>query len=122
MEIMIVVAIVAIIAAIALPSYNDSVNKGRRSDGQASLLDTASKMESYFYTNKTYTDDMTNLGFSADPADSSEGHYAIEVSSPTASCPITSCYELKATAVGAQVNDGDLTLSSTGVKLPADKW
>ena len=115
-------AIVGIIAGIALPSYNSSAQKGRRSDGQAALLDTASKMESYFYSNKTYTEDMTDLGYSADPSVSSEGYYNIEVVSATSTCPIDSCFQLKATAQGAQVNDGDLTLSSTGEKLPADKW
>ncbi|MBX2858514.1 MAG: type IV pilin protein [Cellvibrionaceae bacterium] len=121
-ELIIAVAIVAILAGIALPSFQSSAEKGRRSDGQAALLDAASKMESYFYTNKTYTTDMTALGFTADPANSSEGYYALEVAAATSSCPISSCFKLQATAQGAQVNDGNLSLASSGEKLPADKW
>jgi len=121
-ELVIVAAIIAIIAAFALPAFNSSTQKGRRSDGQGALLDAATKMESYFYNNKTYTTDITNLGYSADPAASSEGYYAISVAAATTTCPITSCYVLQAVPQGAQVADGNLTLSSTGQKLPSDKW
>ena len=121
-ELIIAVAIVAILAGVAMPSFQKSAEKSRRSDGQAALLDAASKMEAYFYSNKTYTADMTELGYGADPADSSEGYYTVDVEAGTSSCPLTSCFQLKATAQGSQVNDGDLTLSSTGEKLPADKW
>lgn len=122
-EVLIVVAIVAILAAVALPSYNSSVERGRRSDGQSALLDTASKMETYYFTNKTYTTDLTELGYAAAAGVATpEGHYTLSVSAETGACPIVSCYQLRATAGNAQLNDGDLTLDSAGRKLPNDKW
>lgn len=120
-ELMVVIAIVGIIAMIALPSYNSSVEKSRRADGQAALVDLASKMEAYFYSEKTYTTDLAALGYTP-PPQSPEGFYALSVLAPSVSCPITSCYVLQAAANDIQSNDGDLTLSSTGLKLPADKW
>lgn len=120
-EILIVVSIIGILASVAFPAYDESRKKGRRTDGKSALLDLASKMEAYFYTNKTYTVDLTQLGYAAVPS-TPEQHYTLGVNPSSAACPITSCYELQATAVGVQTSDGNLTLDSLGRKLPADKW
>jgi type IV pilus assembly protein PilE len=53
-EIMIVVAIVAILAAIALPSYRDYVLRGRLTEAIGGLSDARTKMEQYFADNRTY--------------------------------------------------------------------
>ncbi|HMW41936.1 MAG TPA: type IV pilin protein [Plasticicumulans sp.] len=55
MELMITVAIVGILAAIAYPSYQDSVRKSRRGDAKAALLENAGFMERYYSTNFRYT-------------------------------------------------------------------
>ena len=47
-ELMIVVAIVGILAAIAYPSYVDSVRKGKRADGRAALTSLLQQQERYF--------------------------------------------------------------------------
>ena len=53
-ELMIVVAVVAILAAIALPSYQEMLRKGNRADAKAVLMETAQFMERYFTTHNTY--------------------------------------------------------------------
>lgn len=53
-EVMIVVAIVGILAAIAYPSYVDSVRKGKRADGRAALTSLLQQQERYFTQNNTY--------------------------------------------------------------------
>ncbi len=122
-EVLIVIAIVGILAAVALPSYQDSVRKGNRSDGQAALLEAASRMERFFYDNNTYTTNLTNIGYGAEKdVATSEGHYELSVAGATAACPIATCFSLSAVAVNAQVKDGNLTLNSLGQKIPADKW
>ncbi len=53
-EVLIVVAILGIIAAIAIPSYTKYITSSRRADGQVALLEAAQKMERYFTNSNTY--------------------------------------------------------------------
>jgi type IV pilus assembly protein PilE len=53
-EVMIVVAIVAILAGIALPSYLDYVRRGQIQEGTTFLADGRVKMEQFFQDNHTY--------------------------------------------------------------------
>ena len=53
-EVMITVAIVAILAAVALPSYSRYVLRARVTDGVAGLSDMRLKLEQYFQDNRTY--------------------------------------------------------------------
>lgn len=53
-ELMIVVAIVAILAAIAYPSYRDSVLKGRRAEGRTAVLDLLQQEERFFTQSNSY--------------------------------------------------------------------
>ena len=54
MELMIVVAIVGIIAAIGYPSYRDQVIKSRRADGMSALLQLADRLERHYSDVGTY--------------------------------------------------------------------
>ena len=68
-----------------------------------------------------YTEDMTDLGFGANPEISKEGHYSIEVEPEDPNCPIATCYTVTATPVsgGAQADDSyctSFTIKSTGAK------
>ncbi len=53
-EVMIVVAIVAILAAIALPAYSDYILRGRLVDGTNGLAAFRANMERYYQDNRTY--------------------------------------------------------------------
>ena len=53
-ELMITVAIVAILAAIAYPAYTDSVWKGRRGEAKSALMRAMQAQERYFTQNNTY--------------------------------------------------------------------
>lgn len=53
-EVMVVVAIVAILAAIALPSYSDYVMRGRIPEATAGLANKRARMELFFDNNRTY--------------------------------------------------------------------
>ncbi|WP_198171766.1 type IV pilin protein [Pseudohalioglobus lutimaris] len=120
MEVMIVVVIVGILLAVALPSYNSSLEKGRRADAKAALLDASNRQEQFMLDRSTYTLNMTELGFGADPMVSEEGHYTVDAAACAAGT-IQRCYVLTATPVagGAQANDTRCTtliLDSTGAK------
>lgn len=126
-ELMIALAIIAILAAIALPAYQDSMRKGRRAEAQAALMDSAARQEQYFLDNKTYSTTMTALGFSANPMTTEKGHYQIEVVDPdtTPACPITTCFQMNAEPQGSQESDSScvlISLSSLGVKSPTVCW
>jgi type IV pilus assembly protein PilE len=53
-EMLIVVAMIAILAAIALPNYRDYVTRGRLVEATAGLADARVKMEQYFQDNRSY--------------------------------------------------------------------
>lgn len=67
MELMIVVAIVAIIATFAYPSYTQYIVSTKRTAATSTLLHIADRQQQFFMDNKRYANDLTNLGFSANP-------------------------------------------------------
>ena len=66
-ELMVVVAIVAIVMAIAFPSYERYVVTGKRAVAQNALLQVADRQQQFFMDNKSFAANLTNLGFAANP-------------------------------------------------------
>jgi type IV pilus assembly protein PilE len=54
-ELMITVAIIAILAAVALPSYTSYIVRGKLTEAHSNLLAMRTKMELYFQDNRKYT-------------------------------------------------------------------
>ena len=106
-EVMVVVAIVAILAAIAMPSYTEHVRKGNRAQAGAALLENAQALQVFFNTRNTYTG--ANLAWTQSP-DSGPAKYNI------AMVPTATSFTLTATPTVADTNCGNLTLTSTGVR------
>ncbi len=67
LELMIVVVIVGVISAVAYPSYMRYVVNTKRTAATSILLQVADRQQQFFMDNKTYTADLTNLGFPASP-------------------------------------------------------
>jgi len=67
LELMIVVAIVALVSAFAFPSYMEYVVNTKRTVATSALLQIADRQQQFFMDNKQYTNDLTNLGFAANP-------------------------------------------------------
>lgn len=65
MELMITVAIIAILARIAYPSYQQYVLKSHRADAKTALLDLAARQERFFTLQNTYTAVPASLGYAA---------------------------------------------------------
>ena len=114
-ELMITVTIIAILFAVAVPAYQQYTVRGSRTDGSAILLDIIRMQESYFVQNRTYTDDFTNLGYTATTTQSPRGYYTISASTCGAQA-LSSCVLLTATpnAGSPVINDGKLTLNTIG--------
>lgn len=69
-ELMVVVAIIAILSAIALPSYSDYITRGKITEAVAGLSDIRVRMEQYFQDNRSYVSAGTTCG-AALPGDTS---------------------------------------------------
>ncbi|HEC19709.1 MAG TPA: type IV pilin protein [Gammaproteobacteria bacterium] len=117
-ELLITLAIIGILASIAYPSYQGHILKTNRSEGQTKLLEILTKQQNFFSRNMTYTTDLTQLGYTADPVVTDNGLYSIAASvcGGAFSNNISDCIKLTATAKGRQVNDGDLAINSAGAK------
>jgi type IV pilus assembly protein PilE len=89
-EVMIVVVIIGILAAIAYPSYQQHVRESKRADAHAALLRIATLEEKFFSNNNAYTTNPTALGYAANPAASNDGYWAISITAnPVASFTLT---------------------------------
>ncbi len=111
-ELMITVAIIAILASIALPSYQDSVRQTRRAAAQADLMELASHMERLYTANSTY-DASTAL-----PNTGSDFYDYSFPSAPTASTFTIQAVPKTGTA---QASDtcGTMSISHTGATTPS---
>ncbi len=110
-EMMIVVAVVAILAAIAYPNYQEQVRKSRRAQAKADLVEYMQLAERFHTTNNTY------VGFALPSAQSpreagATAHYGLR------GVATQSTYAITATANGDQASDkcGNLGVTQAGVK------
>jgi type IV pilus assembly protein PilE len=117
-ELMITVAIVAILASIALPAYQDQVRRGHRAAAQTEMMDIATRQQQFFMANRSYATSLANLNYAL-PTDVA-AKYTAAVAADNAAAPPT--FTITFTATGSQSADGNLTLNNAGVKTPAEKW
>ena len=115
-EILIVVVVIGILAAVVLPSYQSSVAKSRRADARAALADLAVKQEKFFAQNNTYTTEVSaETGLSLGRTTSRALFYNLTVTA-CAGGAISRCYLLTATTTGLQADDKQcVTLSMDNV-------
>lgn len=107
-ELMITVVILAIIVAIAIPSYQSQMQKSRRSEGKGLLAEIAAFQESFRTEQNRYTSDLTDLGYPAAGWNQSEnGYYQVSVLAPDAACPIATCFRLEAQPVAGSAQADD---------------
>ena len=66
-ELLVVVAIIGIIAAVAYPSYVQHIVNSKRAVSKSMLMQIADRQQQFFMDNKTFAADLTNLGFGANP-------------------------------------------------------
>jgi len=129
-ELMVVIVIAAVLLAIAIPSYQTSILKSRRTDARTALLDEAGREERYLSINNVYTNSPANLGYVGSssstnfPITIGSGYYQLNL--PTTSLAVGAAppsFTLTATPQGNQANDtscATFTLTSTGAQSSVD--
>ena len=122
MEVMITVAIVAILAAVALASYRSQIVRSNRSAAESFMQEVAGKEERYLLDNRQYASGANALktlfNSATDPTPSNgSGTYKVSVADDSATGP---GYKITASPIGSQQTDdtacGSVTLDSKGTK------
>jgi type IV pilus assembly protein PilE len=126
-ELMIVIVILALIASFAYPSYMNYVVDAKRTAATSILLQVADRQQQFFMDNKRFTNDLTNLGFAANPlviaddgrpmagAGAADSTYSVSLSNVTATT-----YTITAAPLNGQADRdakcGSLTLNQALTK------
>ena len=117
-ELMIVIAVVAILVALAIPSYTQYIRKANRGEAQQLLLNWANNQEIWRSNNISYADENTALGLPT------HDKYTFSVDDESGTT-----YTLTADPQNDQANDVEhgtpcdpLALNQSNAKTPADCW
>jgi type IV pilus assembly protein PilE len=126
-ELVIAMAIVALLAAIALPSYRKQMQKSNRAVAKTVLTQVISRQEAFFADRKVYSTTMAGLNYGVDGADkvyvgkdgslaaatSTDAIYSVNFSASSATA-----FTVQALPLNTQSDDtcGTLTITSLGVK------
>ncbi len=125
-ELLVVVAIVSILSGLAYPSYMQHIVNTKRTTAKSVLMQIADRQQQFFLDNKTYTGNLTNLGYGANPlvvgddgrqlaAGDPESVYSVSV----ANASVTTYTITAAPLYGQATRDtecGSLSLNQSGVK------
>jgi len=126
-ELMITVVIVGVLAAIAYPSYDKFVIKGRRSDAQQLMTGIYSKEAQYLFDARSYTATIGTGGLNIGrdkwtcATDCTNLYYTVTLTTSPGTVDNTQnppYFKIAAIPIAgmSQVADGTLTLDSTGAK------
>ena len=126
-ELMMVVAVIGILAAIGLPSYRNHVIRAARVEAQAELLELASLQEKIFLNSNAYacsvsaayngtaSSPCTASGLGRTSSQTKDGRYdlSLDITAPAQTFVLTAT----PTAGGTQVGDGNISVSESGKRL-----
>lgn len=118
-ELMIVVAVVGILAAVAYPAYIDQIRKSRRAEVQATLMNISARQQQMLLDTRSYATTVGALNITL--PNSVQQTYAVTMSVGTATMPT---FSVIATPSGAQAADkcGVLSINQIGTRTPATCW
>jgi len=114
-EVMIVVVVVGLLAAVALPSFMDSIRKGRRAEATGALAQVQQEQERWRANRTTYTSTLSDLklGIDADGKTPS-GYYAISIEQANGSGYIAKAAAVSGTSQAADTNCTTMRLRLRG--------
>jgi type IV pilus assembly protein PilE len=131
-ELMITVAIIGILAAIAYPSYQDSILKGRRAEGRTALLNLLQQQERYYTQTGSYLSfgpaatgnygtnaagaTTVTIPFRTTSGDSTSFAYSLRADPCSSTLGLDECVLLSAVPQRTDAAAGTLTVTSSGTK------
>ena len=125
-ELMIVVAIVAILSAIAIPAYQKYIMQSRRTSAKSALFDLSGREEKYYAANNYYPASLSSVGYSTVdgsgalqvPNNTNEDYYSVTIAVTAATGTTPASYKATSTTVGNQSNDscGNFSITDLGVQ------
>lgn len=129
-ELMIVVVIIAILAAVVYPSYRSHVVTSNRAAAQSFMLSVAQRQEQLLLDRRIYVaatgnaQVLSNIGLEVPNEVAKFYTIAVTAFNPTGSDTEPPSFQITAEAIPgtAQADDPDLTLDSTGDRGPANLW
>ena len=117
-ELMVVVAVMAIVASVAYPLYTAQVEKSRRADAKVALQEIALAQERFYTINGEYTAGLSTLQIGTT---SEQGYYNLSINTGTDNQDFTAT--AAAVTTGAQAGDSDcaqFTIDQLGTKAATD--
>ena len=120
-ELIVVMLIIGILAAMAYPSYQNSIQKSRRVEAKSTLMEAAARQEKFYSQHFEYANTMgggkQNLGYASNPLTTGNGFYSVAIAVSLDAGKAIS-YTLTATALGAQIADScdQFSITNTGEK------
>ena len=118
-ELMIVVVIIALLAGIALPAYQQHVKRTKRTAAQGEMMLISNKQEEFLLASRSYASKTVLLasGWTLDPEVAS--NYTFDITTSMSPVP---AYTITFTPKSHQSSEGVMTLDQNGNGTPADKW
>jgi len=104
-ELMIVVAVVVLLAAVAFPSFQDSMRKSRRTEAFSAIATVQQAQERWRGNRATYSEDLAELGV-ASATTTPGGYYTLTVDTETATAGTQYIVSAAAVASKSQAKDG----------------
>jgi type IV pilus assembly protein PilE len=121
-ELMVAVAIVGILAAVALPGYQEYIRKARRADAQTFMMEVAARQQHFLVDRRAYAisipDPPASNGLGLTVPANIDGYYGFTFNPATDNTAKPPTYTIQATPKGNQVNEkcGTLTINQAGTK------
>lgn len=116
-ELMVTIAVGAILATIAVSSYTSQIRKSRRTEARTALLDLASREERFMSTNSVYSDVQADLGYqtTAYPMALGSGYYELKAKPLVDNTANPPTFTITATPVAGKGQDKDAECQSFGI-------
>jgi len=113
-------AIIAILATIALPSYQQHLIRSNRVAAQAQMMEIANRQQLFLVSDRSYADKekLELIGFTLPEEVARQYEYKITLDESV----LPPTFLITFIPHGSQSADGELTLDSAGIKTPAEKW